>query len=96
MDLEGATTCSRHNGTSVVDYMALRGVPMHFEVVGEVAEGLSDHAPIMCRLLAPPPPVQNGGAVGGQQYKWVGGDSLDSYSHSWKLWERKGNDADFV
>ena len=28
LDVEGAATCKRHNGSSVVDYMAVRGVPM--------------------------------------------------------------------
>ena len=63
--------------------MAARGVPLHFEVLADVAEGLSDHNPLMCRLLTPPITAHNEAGTGTQQYKWVGGDNLDNYCHSW-------------
>ena len=76
--------------------MAARGVPLHFEVVADVAEGLSDHTPILCRLLSPPITAQSDAPPCTQQYKWVAGDDLDTYCRSWQAWERLGNDDAFV
>ncbi len=52
-DTSGSPTCIRHNGSSVVDYICVRGNALHFEVVTGLFDGLSDHAPILCRVEGP-------------------------------------------
>ena len=86
-DLEGRATCHRHNGTSVVDYIGVRGSPTQFEVVQHAFEGLSDHSPLLCTIRAPPVRMQSKQHSHQQHdatYKWIGGSSLDDYCTSWQ------------
>lgn len=60
----GNFTCYRHNGASVVDYIAYRGEISNFKVVATALPGVSDHAALTCTLpwardltvFAPPAP----------------------------------------
>ena len=55
----------------MVDYICVRGIPLDFSVATGLFEGLSDHAPLLCRVQGPictaPPPS----AINRTVYKWV-------------------------
>lgn len=53
-DTSGAATCVRSNGCSVVDYMCVRGCALDFSVIADLAGGLSDHLPLVCKLNVHP------------------------------------------
>ena len=92
----GSATCMRSNGSSVVDYICVRGIPLHFSIATGLFGGLSDHAPLLCRVQGPisttPPPASINRTV----YKWVDSCGQGSGSKSWQVWEALGDDSAFV
>lgn len=95
-DLPGDSTCFRHNGQSVPDYMLLRGSFKSFGVRREALGSLSDHAALYVTLpwVRPSalPPASRTTTV----YKWVEGTSLSSYSESWRAWNRHTDTESFA
>ena len=76
--------------------MCIRGNALHFEVLSDVFDGLSDHAPLVCRVEGPKSTIVDHSTPTRTVYKWVEGTRISDYSSSWQCWEAFGNDSGFV
>lgn len=94
-DTEGASTCHRANGSSVVDYICTRAPVSDFTTCKMISQGISDHSPLWCKLALSssptPPPTPPASQPASFMYQWVEGTHITNYSASWRTWEDHGN-----
>ncbi len=92
----GAVTCRRSNGSSVVDYICVRGDPLSFTSVPSLLGGLSDHVPLLCTVRGPTTPSPPTSLPSRTVYRWVGHGGRHSQGPTWREWEQLGDDVGFV
>ena len=92
-------TCSRHAGSSVVDYICGRSLPTSFIVCDLTLERYSDHRVLCCTLPIPSlvdlnaaPAVSNFRS----EYSWVSGDPHGEGRATHLRWAEHTNTAEFA
>jgi hypothetical protein len=80
----------------VPDYLFVRGGFNTFFVFSELLGSLSDHSGLCVTLPWALPCNANATIPERTVYRWVDGTRLTDYSCSWRAWEKRTDEPDFV